>query len=1023
MGLLDAEFDAALVALGDLELPAPCTRFLVLEAGVDSAGTVLRLFHEGHGAERVCRVRGDWRECFIDVGDYVNVIGEAGSDGEYVVDNENNMIIVHPDRLVSGTRVGSSVACMRRAVLSERVNAPSSSVKAIRGTLAHQLFQACLRSGNFSERFARDQVADVVRDAYLDLILFEETEQDTVHYLTSLIPQLQAWSSTFCGRAASADSEVHFADKRVSTRIVDVLDIEDQVLAPRYGLQGKIDATVRAECRELGPLSAAVPRVLPLELKTGKPRTADNAQLSLYTLLLSERYSPERVESGLLLYLTAQSVAMKGIVHRHGELRQLIIKRNIIASYAVGSEMHGRSGALPALIDNDHYCRNCFQADSCMLFRKAYESSDDRDPHPLDDIVGHLNENHMRYFRFWNQMIDLDSREARQRQSRIWTETSATCQAHGRCVSNVCLDSEQVIGEMFFCTFKASLDSTTNFTSLYFEEGDKVAISTEDGQVGIATGFVVNVDERSVVVRIYNRRLSVRFQHCRFRIDKDEYISRYANLRGNLVALCAQAPDSDRLRDLIVDLRSPLFDIERDLSVSDDDLRAAYFNDLNEDQRKAVRHVMATQDYALILGFPGTGKTTLIVFLVRLMVFLGQPVLLCCHTNTSLDNILQKLVPIGVPFIRLGIMNRIQRSLHDHTLEEQRFQSLQEAREFCASQPVVGCTCLGASQTMLGRRRFDWVICDEASQATEIAMLAPLRLGKRFVLVGDHYQLPPLVRDPVAKRSGMDTSLFLRLSEAHPHAVVQLKSQYRMNEAILSLSNSLIYSNALVCGTDKVASARLHLPAPKRLPRVTVPGATFDWLGRALDPERPVLFLNTDAVPAPDGHRGEQNETEAELVLALLDALSGAGVPGSHIGVISPYRSQLQLLRRRLGARRGDVEVESVDKFQGRDKDVIIMSLVRSNPKNRVGELLQDWRRINVALTRSRYKLVLVGSQTTLRHSPIMAALIDVIHRQHTVVDLPARAHLFYRQEEADEGAGAAVPQAKRLRLGPPGDG
>jgi DNA replication ATP-dependent helicase Dna2 len=201
---------------------------------------------------------------------------------------------------------------------------------------------------------------------------------------------------------------------------------------------------------------------------------------------------------------------------------------------------------------------------------------------------------------------------------------------------------------------------------------------------------------------------------------------------------------------------------------------------------------------------------------------------------------------------------------------------------------------------------------------------------------------------------------------------VHLGHQYRMNEEIMLISNELIYSHRLKCGNYQVATARLELPrltqglqlAHGDYPRCN---GTDCWLEHVLNPSRTVVFLDTAIVPAVETRVGAQlnNRTEATIVSQIVDSLIACGLSGEEVGVISPYRSQLRVLSGLL-IHHPTVEVNTVDRYQGRDKACIVISLVRSNAEGSVGDLLNDWRRVNVAFTRARTKVLVVGSRKTL---------------------------------------------------------
>ena len=233
-----------------------------------------------------------------------------------------------------------------------------------------------------------------------------------------------------------------------------------------------------------------------------------------------------------------------------------------------------------------------------------------------------------------------------------------------------------------------------------------------------------------------------------------------------------------------------------------------------------MQRCLGAHDYAIILGMPGTGKTTLIAHAVRAMWALGQSVLLSAYTHSALDNILLKLLEMGVPLLRLGAPQRVHPQLREHTLDALSASAGGTAalqREL-AARSVVGTTALALAHAPLWQRTFDVCVVDEAGQTTEPVCLGPLRLSRRFVLVGDHYQLPPLVSEARAAARGLGVSLFQRLSDAHPRAVCRLRRQYRMAADVMAVSNALVYGGQLRCGSEAVAAAALHLPQPTRAP-------------------------------------------------------------------------------------------------------------------------------------------------------------------------------------------------------------
>jgi len=459
---------------------------------------------------------------------------------------------------------------------------------------------------------------------------------------------------------------------------------------------------------------------------------------------------------------------------------------------------------------------------------------------------------------------------------------------------------------------------------------------------------------------------------------------------------------------------------------------------LNVDQREAVTRVLSSRDYSLILGMPGTGKTTVIAHAVSAIVSLGQTVLLSAYTHSALDNVLVKLVEMGVPLLRLGdAQGRVDPKLHPHCIDALagRASDTGDLARLLADRLVVATTSLSLGHVLLAKRKFDVCIVDEAGQITEPVCVGPLRFAERFVLVGDHYQLRPLVTEPRAAERGMDVSLFSRLCEAHPQAVSRLRLQYRMNADIMSISNELIYSMQLRCGSVAVANAALHIPRLAeardrlRVSKAEDPaawaaarawaeqaaagpsrdrglGRRADWLECALLPEHRVVFVDTDAAPAHEdrvrtANGNVYNAAEAAITAQLFSWLAVGGVAPEQMAFLSPYRAQLKEVRSALPPSLGGVEALTVDKGQGRDFECLVLTMVRSNDHGAIGSLLSDWRRLNVAFTRAKRKLIVIGSRRTLQHSPVLSCFLELIDRRGWCLELPPLAVQLYTMPAA----------------------
>ena len=422
---------------------------------------------------------------------------------------------------------------------------------------------------------------------------------------------------------------------------------------------------------------------------------------------------------------------------------------------------------------------------------------------------------------------------------------------------------------------------------------------------------------------------------------------------------------------------------------------------LNAEQEAAVDLADRAEDVALVHGPPGTGKTTVLVEVIRRAAARGEQVLAAAPSNLAVDNLVERLAAAGLSCVRIGHPARVLPALLAHTLEALaaerepariarglvdeaialrrsaakrkqrrgpgRFSAsraqwrdaralLAEARaledraeaEVMERAQVVLATLTSLDARPLQGRRFPLAVVDEATQAVEPALYLALLRADRAVLAGDHLQLPPTVLSPAAQAGGLGVSLFERLVELHGDAArVTLAEQHRMNARIMAFPSEALYAGRL----------RAHPDAADR----AIDGAPLevvDTAGRGFEEG------------TPEGSDSRHNEGEAELAAAEVARVLALGVPPEEIAVISPYDAQVQRLRQLLAAEveRG-LEVDTVDGFQGREKEAVIVSLVRSNDAGEVGSLA-DVRRMNVAITRARSKLVVVGDGATVSRHP-----------------------------------------------------
>ncbi|KAJ4511384.1 DNA replication endonuclease-helicase Dna2 [Exophiala dermatitidis] len=1054
---------------------------------------MLSVKDEKTGMLYIVLLRESWYDTRCTKGSYIHIIGKFDRRGQCIINDANNMIILHPDHLISSTVVGDAFMCMRRAVLQDRIKTTSVATQPqVYGYILHEVFGQALRLNKWDTQTFKD-IIDKILPSYIEpLYEIGVQVQDAKEYVLGKAPELMAWASVFVGDELSPDAVIRDRNGLlVPTTINKLLEIEEHIWSPMYGLKGNIDATVQAQMK-LPHEQSARTLLVPFELKTGKRDNVEQhrVQTALYTLLLSDRYDIN-VTCGVLYYMeTSKTFRVEGV---RNEIRHMIIERNELACY-----VHDKL-ALPPMKKKEHLCKSCYIKASCFIYHKLSENGDGETSglgEKFNEVVDHLSPEHQAFFKKWDDLLTQEERDTMKFRRELWTMLSSEREAVGRCFSEVIIQpgsarenpSTSKINRYEYTFVKHQPRPGFSFAESQITTGEPIVISDEKGHFNFAAGFVTNVRPTYIVVAVdrklqrarrkladfdsSNRQIfsGVIEEHDRtrsasgvdegpilYRIDKDEFANGMATARNNVIRMMEKDLWRAReLRQLIIENKPPDFKVtSTGYSLSG----PASQQSLNIDQQKAIEKVMSARDYALVLGMPGTGKTTTIAHIIRALVSQGKSVLLASYTHTAVDNILLKIKEDHIPILRIGAVNKVHPDIQSFAdVSGVPKRTIEELHASWHGSKVVATTCLGVNHGIFNARTFDYCIVDEASQITLPVCLGPIRMARTFVLVGDHYQLPPLVQNKQAQEGGLDVSLFKLLSDAQPDSVVNLEHQYRMAEDIMLLSKELVYSGRIKCGNEAVANRMLHIPdlegglaghhfmassLPNSRPGASSTGTQVQticasksscWLRRAISPTSRCLFLNTDtmstdnnALAAFETSAGARttNTVESYLAAQLVATLIHSGVPPRSIGVITFYRSQLALLKSdvkslvRSAAVAADVEMHTADKYQGRDKEVVILSCVRSNANKHVGDLLKDWRRVNVAVTRARSKLLILGSKSTLQGSgvPILEGITRIMDQKGWVLDLPmgaSDAHLFETGSQLTTAAtNGAVPSQK----------
>jgi len=439
---------------------------------------------------------------------------------------------------------------------------------------------------------------------------------------------------------------------------------------------------------------------------------------------------------------------------------------------------------------------------------------------------------------------------------------------------------------------------------------------------------------------------------------------------------------------------------------------------LNPSQEKAVNEVLWAKDVEVVHGPPGTGKTTTLVEAINETLMRENQVLVCAQSNMAVDWICEKLVDRGINVLRIGNPTKVNEQMLSFTYERRfeahpdypqlwairktirQLRSQKKGRDDRYHQKlehlkarateleirintqlfgearVIASTLVGSANRILEGQKFGTLFIDEAAQALEAACWIPMRRATRVILAGDHCQLPPTIKSLAALKAGLGKTLMERIVENKPEVVTLLKVQYRMNEQIMQFSSNYFYHGEV-----------------ETAPQIKYRGI--------LDYEDPMMWIDTSEIEVgPDEpsfkeqfigeNFGRVNKGEAELTLRTLEEyfqkIGKTRILDENIdvGIISPYRAQVQYLKKQIRKReffkpyRKFISVNTVDGFQGQERDIILISMVRANDDGQIG-FLNDLRRMNVAITRARMKLIILGNAQTMSKHPFYHQLWNYI--------------------------------------------
>ncbi len=904
-------------------------------------------------------------------------------------------LLLEPHRPISVTEAVEAAHCIKSADVRFRVG-PDEPFWMAKGKLIHTLFDHVVRHGS-------DSGDDGFRKAYRKA-------------LPSLLEVLPGSGISTPDRVLEEDARTHFRNLREwlesNGHRSAAVELECDRISTRWGLKGRADAIFHQ------PAGRTI-----VELKSGKTVVEGHLlQLYAYSLLFALEMEDGLPEGSVFYSATGRTEQLR--ISGDRMKRAIIEGRNRVVS--LKHSYTEPAGAHEPTCDHDGKCfsrRHCF-----ALFGSPRKSP--------SFLTGVEREYYDRWFRLlsvddWIQETDfariLDPITLQERIEEgttlagvkiIWPEGLHDTKDRpcvGADPDSIQDDTEDVSAPKDTERFTEAVNSPVQLvlpdTTIDLGPGEDLILHrgspcTEEALRGRVIGSVDGRPAVSVNLPFPRSADAVRSVPQSLHESNDWYVDRIPFSRGREVARRALFTFFSKADPNVVEtvIRghaqdpttlpcshegcTPVTESRPPASVSPpEDLcfSEGLDRELNEDQERAVGAALEADTYHLIHGPPGTGKTRVLARFIRICLDRGKRVLVVCPTNVALDRVLLSLMDLGVrDLLRVGGRNNVSRDfldtlkrrdnppillrdLADHGLGFASF------KERVGGTRLVGATAYQVSaHPLFLRQRFDLVVVDEAGQLDEPSTLGPLALAPKFVLGGDHLQLPPVVQARqgefgIGTDPGLEQSLFERLVvSADKRSISSLGVQYRMNREVQEIPSRLFYDGGLTPSPD-AAGRRLNID----------PGVSDDPLvSRIIDPALPVVFVD---VPGAEG--GKARPEEALVVCRILESLHTCGVPPAEVGVITPYRAQQALIRKLLARRRPDMphlSVDTVDRFQGGEREVIIVSLARSDG---VTSFLADRKRLNVSLSRARSKLILIGHGTVLEEHPLFRSVLEGIER------------------------------------------
>ncbi|MCK4848155.1 MAG: AAA family ATPase, partial [Candidatus Heimdallarchaeota archaeon] len=690
-------------------------------------------------------------------------------------------------------------------------------------------------------------------------------------------------------------------------------------LSPKYGIMGRIDFWSKNELYEL-KTSKKIPSK---EINTWR---SDLYQTLIYMHGLSS-FPSKAVKKSFVIYSGSGTPSFRQTDLNVQLLQNIHLARNHCYLFQY-EDYH------PPVIDI-RACSYCFEKELCSQFERIEEE----DPHSKSYL----------YFKHFLSLLQHERMKNRQNFSLLWKLSPKGRIKLGKSIENMKLSNIEGDTYNYSCRNQSELKA-----------GEPVIISNGDPlSDNTMIASIKSISQSSISLRSVNTVPSSTF------IDAYSSDFNFRRLNKNIFDIALGHSSQHESHNLLIEGKSPKFV----------PIKKRLIEKVDDSQLEAIYKAIEAQDFCLIQGPAGTGKTYTIAKLIDELRKNSARILLTAFTNTAVDNLILTYLSTTIfsdnsnIITRLGIEEAVNSQIIPMLAQKKNFsyQDLLKA-------PIIASTTSSISKSIYDDLTFDIVIVDEATQMAEPYLLSAITKGKKFILVGDDKQLPPLVQSYQANELGLGISLFERLKKKYSEANILLRYQYRMNRELMEFSNNEYYDGKVQAANNAVGGQLLWDLLPPNTDFSTE--TTINQL--ILDPNQTLVYVG---VSTEFDRKRRVNLGEIQVITELINILLKKGLNQEDLGIIAPFRGQVAEISRALSSY-PKLVVDTIDRFQGSDKEVIILSLCTVVSPN----ILEDSRRFNVALTRAKKKMIIVGNIPTKEAITQFRTLFSHIEKNHFVV-------------------------------------